>query len=221
MSTCVIVCMSTTVKSLTPTPLFTKVCTVPSTLPVALEYTSARLTDANNVIIVHLPGVSSSSVAHHTCPLYVFDLPCYCVIPVVTQTITPQVTVVHAAPSHSAPAPAPANDRSSSTRPQTQKDKDLKELEQSIIYSPWYAANSLEPICGSPNSPYHAGFYGIRGLSCYTAFVDTNPNGTFGCWYEECPRYSARRLEDALRHQRANHFNHKPFLCVPTNGAAW
>jgi len=117
------------------------------------------------------------------------------------------------------PAPAPANDRSSSTRPQ--KDKDLKELEQSIISSPWYAANSPEPTCESPNSPYHADLYGIRGLSCYTAFVDTNPNGTFGCWYEECSRYSARRLEDALRHQRANHFNHKPFLCVPTNGAAW
>ena len=93
-STRVTVCTSTTMKGLTRTPLFTKVCTMPSTLPITLECTSVRLTDANTVIIVHLPGISSS-VAYHTCPLYVLDLPCYCVIPVVAQTITPLVAVVH------------------------------------------------------------------------------------------------------------------------------
>ena len=45
----------------------------------------------------------------------------------------------------------------------------------------------LEPTSGSPDGPHHADRYGIRGLSCYTAFVDTKPDGTFGCWWEEYP----------------------------------
>ena len=220
-STRVIVCTSTAtaMKGLTQTPPFTKVCAMPSTFPTTFECTSARLTDTNTVVLVHLTGISS--VPHHTCPLYVFDLPCYCVIPMVAQTNISSVPVVHATPSPSAPAPTPvaANNGRSSTL--TQKDEDLTQLEQDIISSPWHAANALEPTCGSLNCPYRADLYGIRGLSCYTAFVDTKPDGTFGCWYEECSRYSVRRLEDAVKHLRANHFNHKPFLCVPTNGTPW
>ncbi|SRR5258706_4324701 len=219
----VILCTSMAMKSLTQTPLCTKVCTTSSTLPLTLECTSARLTDTNDVITVH-PTRISSSVAHHTCPLYFLGLPCYCVIPVVDQSIIPLVHVVHVAPSPSAPVPAApsthaaTNHRRSGTRT---KEEDLTQLEQSIISSPWHAANTLEPTCGSPDCPYHADRYGIRGMSCYTAFVDTKPDDTFGCWYEECSRYSVRRLEDAVKHQRANHFNHKPFLCIPANGTAW
>ena len=156
----------------------------------------------------------------HTCPLYAPSLPGCWVIPVMTQTIIPSAPATHFAPSASVPAlpPAPTTDRRSGTR--TQREEDLLQLEQTIESSPWHAANALEPKCGDPDCPYLADRYGIRGMSCYTAFA-TKPDGTFGCWREECSSYSARRLEDAVKHQRTCHFNHKPFLCVPMNGTVW
>ena len=215
-------CPSTAMKNLIRTPLCTKVCTTSSTAPLTVECTLARLTDTNNVIIVY-PTEISFSVAHHTCPLYVLGLPCYCVIPVVAQSIIPSVPIMHVAPSSSAPTPVTPSAQAATNhrRSDASTKEDLTQLEQSIISSLWHAANALEPICGSPNCPYHADRYGIRGLSCYTAFVDTKPDGTFGCRYEGCSQYSVRRLENAVKHQRTNHFNHRPFLCVPANGTAW
>ena len=111
---------------------------------------------------------------------------------------------------------APANGH----RRGTQKEEDLTQLEQEIISSPWLAANTLEPPCGSPECPHTADCYGVRGRSCYTAFVTNDQLAdTFVCW--RCDAYSARNLEDAIRHQRSDHFNHAPFLCVPENGTAW
>jgi len=148
------------------------------------------------VIIVHLPGVSSSFVAHHTCPLYVLDSPCYCVIPVVAQTTTPQVTVVHAAPSHSAPG-----------------DYELKQLEDSLNASDWLHNNSIEPLVGDVSCHHPAEKYGVRGQSLFTAFVEEKDGGIYGCVYEPCFAFSTRILEEAIRHIRHHHFNYSPFFC--------
>lgn len=143
------------------------------------------------------------------------------VTPMVTQTIASSAP---GTPSSSAPAPppppptqTPTNDR----RSDTQREDDLVLLEQEIISSTWYASNALEPICGSPECAYLADHYGVRGMSCYTAFVIPNPDGTFGCWREECSAFMARQIENAVKHQRTNHFNHRPFLCAPTSNTAW
>jgi hypothetical protein len=165
-------------------------------------------------------------------PFYAHTLPPHWVIPVVTQSIISLLPHAYVTPSSSAPpvppppppppptqTQTPANDHRSGTQNSTQKEEDLIRLEQEIISSPWYAANDLEPPCGSPNCPYTAECYGVRGMSCYMAFVIAHPAGTFGCWY--CPAYSTRKVEDSVTHQRSNHFNHKPFLCAPTNGTVW
>jgi hypothetical protein len=161
-------------------------------------------------------------------PIYAPGLPAYWAVPVLTHLAISSPPVVHGAPLSSAPssslppipppppAQVPANDRSG-----TQKEEDLIELERQILSSPSHAANALEPPCGSPDCPYLADCYGIRGMSWYTAFTIAKPDGTFGCWRAECSAYSARKLDDAVKHQRAQHFNHKPFLCVPTNGTVW
>jgi len=211
----------------------------PFTLAVTLDFHQLRpciLTD----IIISVHPIEASSVAPPTrghlhpshangSSLYAHSLPPYWVIPVVTESIIPLLPHVYVTPSSTAPVPpppppppstqTPAHDHRSGTQKRTQKEKDLIQLEQEIISSPWYAANDLEPPCGSPSCPYSADCYGVRGMSCYTAFVIAQPVGTFGCWH--CPAYSTRKLEDAVKHQRSNHFNHKPFLCTPTNGTVW
>ena len=192
--------------------------------------TLVQPTEISSVAPQSLKDAYSSST--HGYPLYALSLPTYWVFPVVTQTIIPSLPVAYVAPpspvayvapSSSTPATQPAqvptDDLRSGTR--TQKEEDLIQLEQSIISSLWHTANALEPQCGHPDCPYLAERYGIRGISCYTAFVDIKPNGSFGCWREECSAYSTRRLEDAVKHQRSSHFNHRPFFCVPTNGTAW
>lgn len=240
--------MATAVKCLTWTQLHTKVGTrTPSSSPCQYSRISQRgsyiLT--NIVTLVHptdVPCVTRHIVkdaysgSTYACPLYALSLPTYWVFPVVTQTVIPSSTVAHLAPSSpvahlepsssasvsapvTQPTRVPTDDRRSGAR--TQKEEDLRRLEQSILSSLWHAANALEPPCGNPDCPHLADRYGIRGLSCYTAFVDAKLNGAFGCWREECSAYSTQRLEDALKHQRKNHFNHKPFLCVPANGTAW
>jgi hypothetical protein len=164
---------------------------------------------------------TSSSAGLSACP----------VTPVVTQTATPSVPVALIAHTHIVivpsslvppppPPPPPSQAPATIHHPGIRK-QDLIQLEQEIISSPWYAANALEPTCGTPGCPYAADRYGICGMSCYTPFVDTKPNGTFGCWREECSAYSTQKREDAVKHQRANHFNHRPFLCTPTNGTVW
>jgi len=181
------------------------------------------------VILVHPIEASSSVVPHtlgevyhnhaNTRSLYAHGSPNW-VMPVVTQIVISSAPLARVAPPSSAPArppppTAPANDR----RPGTQKEEDLIQLEQQIISSPWHAANTPEPPCGSPDCPYVADCYGVRGMSCYTAFATAKPDGTFGCF--RCPAYSVRKLEVAVRHQRSDHFNHKPFVCVPINGTVW
>jgi len=231
MTNLVIMYGSTVEEVLTRTPPSTKVCMRTLAHRAVHQPRPCTLTD----IVIPVHPIDSSSVAPHTLgeayhnhanagslsSLYAHGLPPYWVIPVVAQTVIPSAPLAHVTPLSSAPAPpppqtqTPENDR----RPGTQKEEDLTQLEQEIISSLWHAGNTLEPPCGSPDCPYIADCYGTRGMSCYTAFVIANPDGSSGCFW--CPAYSARKLEDAVRHQRSNHFNHKPFVCVPINGAVW
>ena len=131
---------------------------------------------------------------------------------VLTHSIIPLAPLAQVTPSSSAPAPPPLSQtfalalllqsQSQSQSPAnghgpgTQKEEDLSQLEQELLSSPWYAANALEPPCGSPECPYTAGCYGVHRMSFYTAFfIATQPAGTFGCW--RCHTYSARNIEDA------------------------
>ena len=226
----------TALKTLTWTPLCTKVRTNIFRLAVPVDCTPARLCTLTDVVILVQPREVFFSVApqiltdaHHcyanTPSLYALELPTHWVTPMMPQMIIP-LTPGASSPSAPAPPPPPpppprsqttANDRLSGT----QKEDDLALLEQNILSSPWYAANALEPTCGSPECPYVADCHGVRGMSCYTAFVITRSDGTFGCWREECSAYSTRQIENAVKHQRTNHFNHKPFLCVSANITPW
>jgi len=67
-------------------------------------------------------------------------------------------------------------------------------------------------ICPGGMSPY---LYGIRGKSCYTVFVEDKQDGTYGCRYERCRDFLTYSLDDAIRHQRSHHFDHRPFVSIP------
>ena len=100
-------------------------------------------------------------------------------------------------------------------------DENLQKLENIINASDWLRYNDPEPRIGNPNCPAEADQFGIRGESVFTAFVEDQNNGTYGCKYEPCHAYSTRSLEEAVRHQRHHHFNHSPYACVPTSGNTW
>jgi hypothetical protein len=101
--------------------------------------------------------------------------------------------------------------------------QDLKLLEQECNSSQWLAENDHEPCVGDPSCPNLAEGRGIRGMSLYTAFVK-NARGeaeAHGCHFAPCAAYHTYSLEEAIRHQRDHHFNHKPFVCVPASGKQW
>ena len=58
---------------------------------------------------------------------------------------------------------------------------------------------------------------GIRGKSCFAAFMEDKQDGTYGCRYERCNRFLASSLNDAARHQQCHHFDHRPFMCIPAS----
>ena len=100
-------------------------------------------------------------------------------------------------------------------------DANLQNLERIINTSDWLRNNELEPSIGERNCPAEADPYGTRGLSVYTAFIKNQDADTYGCKYEPCRAYSTRNMEEAIRHQRHHHFDHSPFVCVPTSGNTW
>jgi hypothetical protein len=99
--------------------------------------------------------------------------------------------------------------------------QEVKELERAFNESSWLQNHHLEPPVGHPRCPAAAEVHGICGLSCYTALVKHYKNGAFGCRYEECRMFRVSSLEDAIRHLRYLHFDHRPFVCVPLSGYQW
>jgi len=98
---------------------------------------------------------------------------------------------------------------------------ELVSLEQHFDSSSWLANHDLEPVVGAPACPRLAERYGIRGKSCFTVFVEDKQNGTYGCRYERCHPFLTYSLDDAVRHQRSHHFDHRPFVCIPASGRPW
>lgn len=99
--------------------------------------------------------------------------------------------------------------------------QDLNMLEQECNCSQWLNQNEHEPRVGDPLCSKLAEGRGIRGMSLYTAFVRDRSSGIYGCHFAPCFAYHTYSLDDAIRHQREHHFNHKPFLCVPASGNTW
>jgi hypothetical protein len=99
--------------------------------------------------------------------------------------------------------------------------QELKMLEQECNSSQWLNQNEREPCVGDPLCSKLAESRGVRGMSLYTAFVKKKNDGTYGCQFAPCSAYHAYGLDEAIRHQREHHFNHKPFVCVPASGNLW
>jgi len=111
--------------------------------------------------------------------------------------------------------------RSAMTPQELQQIEELKQLEENFNASDWLNNHSIEPLVGDINCHYLAEKYGIRRASCYTVFVRVNGDNTYGCRHEICPAFRTPSLESAIRHQRHDHFDHRPFECIPANGAQW
>jgi hypothetical protein len=73
-----------------------------------------------------------------------------------------------------------------------------------------------EPTIGYSSTKYPAAVevYGIKGQSVYTALFHHLDMETFSC--RLCP-HKVDDLEDAITHQRVDHFGHHPYLCVGTH----
>lgn len=84
---------------------------------------------------------------------------------------------------------------------------DLALLYDIFMRSPWRAEGQLEPRIGDSECPDLANKYGVRGHSCFTAFMDQG----FKCRFDGCFRdgEGARgftTLANAIHHQRSYHF---------------
>ena len=76
-----------------------------------------------------------------------------------------------------------------------------------------------EPIIGSPSDyPADVEMFGIKGQSVYTALFYHLDMEDFAC--KICGHTVMDNLEDAITHQRAVHFEHYPYRCMPTH-AEW
>lgn len=98
---------------------------------------------------------------------------------------------------------------------------ELEQIREEYLDSTWYRFNAVEPPIGSIDSSPLTEGRGPRGRSCYIVFVTNLYPGGYGCVEEACAGFSAKTVEAALRHQRAHHFGHAPFLCIPTSGEIW
>ena len=100
-------------------------------------------------------------------------------------------------------------------------NEDLKTLESLIENSHWFNSGDREPTVGAVGCPVLAEKYGTRGRSLFTAFVTKQGDDFYGCAFEHCFAYSARTLEEVIRHIRSHHFRPCPFSCIPPNGDQW
>jgi len=89
-----------------------------------------------------------------------------------------------------------------------------------ILPSKFRHLQQPEPIVGEPSADYPAAVeeHGIKGQSIYTALFDHHDMETFTC--KICPHIVQDNLEDAIAHQRSDHFSHYPYRC-PAPHAKW
>ena len=96
-----------------------------------------------------------------------------------------------------------------------------EQLKEEYLGSTWFRFNLVEPRIGDMDCPAVVEEHWPRGQSCYIVFVTSRGPAHFGCIEERCLGFSTRTIESALRHQRAYHFGHNPFMCIPTSGELW
>ena len=96
-----------------------------------------------------------------------------------------------------------------------------EQLKKEYLDSTWFRFNVVEPRIGDMDCPALAEDHGPRGQSCYIVFVTNRSPSDFGCIEERCIAFSVETIEAALRHQRAYHFGHNPFMCIPSSGELW
>ena len=96
-----------------------------------------------------------------------------------------------------------------------------EQLKKEYLNSNWFRFNVVEPRIGDMDCPALAEDHGPRGQSCYIVFVTNRSPSDFGCIEERCIAFSVETIEAALRHQRAYHFGHNPFMCIPSSGELW
>jgi hypothetical protein len=88
--------------------------------------------------------------------------------------------------------------------------EDLETLRCTFENESW--PSGREPKIGDLDCPVLAEGYGERGRSCYVVFVYKKADKTYGCRHERCFQDgddrgpSFRSPEDAIKHQRRNHF---------------
>lgn len=92
--------------------------------------------------------------------------------------------------------------------------QEVEKVEHIFNESDWLRGNTLEPVIGGPSCSQEVEEYGIGGASCYTALVKDNEDATYGCHYERCYPFRFPSLEEAIRHQRYHHFDHRPYECT-------
>ena len=104
---------------------------------------------------------------------------------------------------------------------ENQRIEELKQLEDNFNRSHWLLHHLLEPLVGDSGCHHLAEKHGMVRRSCYTVFVQENEDYTYGCRHEICHAFRTDSLEDAIAHQRSQHFDHRPFECIPLSGALW
>jgi len=99
---------------------------------------------------------------------------------------------------------------------------DIERIEFIVDFLAWHFPSHffrfqlLEPIVGDPAADYPEalGKYGLKGLSVYTSLFYHVDMEVFTCIL--CPHEDRGELEDAITHQRTNHFHHYPYVCSGT-----
>lgn len=103
----------------------------------------------------------------------------------------------------------------------SQTARDLQTLEEIYSNAPWLIYDVHEPLIGDQDCPHLAQAYGLRGRSCLSAFLDAQDDGSVKCRFERCFAFAFSTVDKGLKHLRDHHFGHRPFVCLPENGATW
>jgi len=110
--------------------------------------------------------------------------------------------------------------RLEATREKIQRIDFIVDFISWISRSKFLQLQQPEPIVGEPSANYPAAVeeHGIKGQSIYTVLIDRPAMETFTCKF--CPQIVEDNLEDAIAHQRSDHFGHYPYRC-PAPHTQW
>jgi len=95
----------------------------------------------------------------------------------------------------------------------------IKDFSSWISHSEFLRLQQPEPMVGGTSADYPPSVedHGIKGKSVYTALFDHLDMDTFTC---KLCSHIVNDLEEAITHQRSDHFNHYPYRC-PAPHTQW